>query len=370
MSQPAHAKRSDQSTSVLTVAEKYMALVAEEAMGVGHGIADAAHSVWDTVTGFFGGGGGEKTGGGVTDDGVKTADKGADKGADDQGTGITLDAAKKHVDDAKKDAGQDAGAKTEAKGKPGGASGLHKTKSADDLVATFGTAAEAGDHQKSISVYYTDGLKKVEKKDGAGNTVMHKGKAVTETVEKDQAELDQAVMKTSKIPVHEKIAPLFTEIFEAIKTDGTWRHILERPWAYTPRENRNNATEWSIHSWGTAMDVNATTNPNGRDGGTAHQNAIQSYFTSRGFTWLEHSDAMHFQYHDGNAPQINNADLDDIKAGKISGTNVKTLLVDIKNSRKKAAASLAKAKSESSKKRFQARIDRLDEMATYLGGNS
>ncbi len=367
MSEPATARRSDQSHTFLTVAEKYMALVAEEAMGIGHGIAEGAHAVWDGVSSFFGFGGAHDTG---ADKGKADQGGAGGGGGGDEGMGISLDGAKKHVEEAKKQAGQEATAKAPAKGKPGGASGLHKTNGPDDLVATFGTAAEAGQHQKDITVYYTDGLKKVEKKDGAGNPVLHKGKPVMETVEKDQAELDQAAMKTKKIPVHEKIAPLFSEIFEAIKTDGAWRHILEMPWSYTPRENRNNATEWSIHSWGTAMDVNATTNPNGRDGGTAHQNAIQTYFTSRGFTWLEHSDAMHFQYHDGNAPQITNADLDDIKAGKISGTNVKTLLVDIKNSRAKAVASLAKAKSESSKKRYQARIDRLDEMATYLGGNA
>lgn len=240
--------------------------------------------------------------------------------------------------------------------------GAKKTHGADDLVATYGTVQEAAKQQTDIEVTYLDGLVMKEKRKG------NKTKLVKTDQEKPQEELDKEAMKTRRIPVHSKAAPLFREIFAEIKESGDWRHILELPWAYTPRENRNNSTEWSIHSWGTAMDVNPETNPNGRDGATAHQEHVAKHFTSRGFLWLEHTDAMHFQYHTGGAPKISDDEIAQIKAGQHSGTTTRALMADLKNNLTKAKARLEKVKSEAKKAGIQRRIDRIEAMLKLLGG--
>lgn len=364
MSQPTRESRKDHDHSLLQTAEDYARLLAEEALETGEsiveGMAGAAHKVWDRVMGSH-----EEDQGaakGKSQSPAKTTEPAPDN--TETSTGPTLADALQHVAELKKEAGQ-----PEGKTPPAKNSGLKKTQGPEDLVATFGTVAEAGQQLGNLTVYYCDGLKLKPKLDKQGHPVLGKdGKPKLERTNeaKEDAELEKEAMRSSTIPVHRKIAPLFQEIFDAIKAGGDWRHILERPWSYTPRENRNNATEWSIHSWGTAIDVNAITNPNGVDGATEHQKKIEGYFTSRNFTWLLHSDAMHFQYHDGGAPKISDADIADIKAGKVSGTNVRTLIVDVNNSLKKARAKLAKAKREPEKQRHQARIDRLEEMLKLL----
>ncbi len=268
--------------------------------------------------------------------------KGADGDGDDEGDeaeaegGTTPEQAAKHVEQAKSHAGgdakdaDDAGDKHDKPKAPPGSKGFHKTKDAKDLVETYGTVAEAGDQQGHVNVYWVDGLN-YEKRYS-----QKKKKWVKDfTGEKDQAELD-AIEKpnTGQMSCHKKIQPLFQQIFDEILANGDWNHILQKPGCHVPRENRNNSVEWSIHSWGTAIDVNAETNPNktGPKGGTSHQKAIQHYFTEKGFTWLADKDAMHFQYHDGSAPKISDKDIGDIAAGKVGGLSdpVNSLKKDIK----------------------------------------
>ncbi len=195
----------------------------------------------------------------------------------------------------------DKGAAPAAKAKTGGG-GAHKTKGPEDLVATYGTVAEADKRQGKVTVKWVEGLK-TEKR----GRKEHK-------IAEARDDVEQLEPKTQSIPVHEKLAPTFQSIFADIDKSGDWRFIWERPWAHNARQNRNKSTEWSVHSWGTAIDVNPTTNPNapGMKGysPTQGQKKIAEHFKSRGFTWLKDSDAMHFQYHTGGTPQISDAEID------------------------------------------------------------
>jgi hypothetical protein len=218
--------------------------------------------------------------------------------------------------------------KDEPKKTKGDSGGAKKTSGPKDLVETYGTVEEAEHLQESVEVYWVDGLK----------TEKHGKK--TEKIAEEVDNVDQLEMKSQKIPVHKKVAPMFREIFQEILAAGDWKNILERPWAHTPRQNRNNATEWSIHSWGTAMDVNPTTNPNVGQleasqkknyKASDRQQKIAKYFTARNFTWLEDSDAMHFQLHSGGAPKFTDDDIEQIRTGKFTGsTSKKQLSSDVR----------------------------------------
>jgi|GEM_PF-4058322 len=187
-----------------------------------------------------------------------------------------------------------------------GGGGAKKTHGPEDLVATYGTVGEAAKRQGSVEVNWVEGLKAEERH---GKT--HKTNEEVDSTEKLE-------MKSQSIPVHEKLVPVFSSVFNSIRAKGDWKHILERPWAHNARQNRNKPTEWSVHSWGTAMDVNPATNPNspGAKGysPSARQNIIAEHFKAAGFTWLKDSDAMHYQYRSGGTPKISDEEIDAIVA--------------------------------------------------------
>jgi hypothetical protein len=234
------------------------------------------------------------------------------------------------------------------------ASSAKLTTSPEDLVATYGPVSDVKHHLADINVYWIKGLE----------TRDHR------LTEKGKADEDKENMQKGSIPVHALIAPLMQAVFDEIRESGDYRHILEKPWAYTPRENRNNASEWSVHSWGTAIDVNATTNPNGGKVPTEHQQKVQSHFTKHGFQWLEHSDAMHFQYHSLHAgtPKITDADIADIQAGKLGrNTDAKTLLHDVEHSIANVQKRMAGGKP-GQHQQLEHVLARLEEMQKKLKG--
>jgi hypothetical protein len=257
-------------------------------------------------------------------------------------------------------AGDGANANVGEKPPAAGSGGAKKTSGAKDLVETYGTVDDVSRKRLTVDipVHFVDGLKRSAK-----------GKKIPE--ERDDVDELKKITKTT--PVHTKVAPLFREIFAAIDSSGDWKNILEHPWAYNPRQNRNNASEWSIHSWGTAIDVNATTNPNDGSGATDRQQEVARHFLSRGFTWLQHSDAMHFQYHDGSAPRITDEEVDAIKAGKHKGTSARSLTKDVAKSLAKAKAKLAREKKKKKPRRvamYEARVGRLELMLEVLTGQA
>jgi peptidoglycan hydrolase-like protein with peptidoglycan-binding domain len=275
---------------------------------------------------------------------------------EDEKVQVTMADADKHVEVARKEEGhveqKEAAPAAKKKDKePPNSAGLHVTHGPDDLVKTFGTAPNAGNHQTMVPVYYTDGLVT----EGKG-----KHKHVEEKSDDVLQGLDESAMIKGKMQCHEKLAPVFTSIFEEIKAAGDWRYVLQRPGSYCARQNRNAPDQWSIHSWGTAVDINATTNPNGQTFATKNQHKIEHYFTGRGFLWLEHSDAMHFQYHKGSAPQINDDDIAAIKADKPGMSEAKRSLVsDIKKVLDKVKAGKKKMNPE--------RVKHLEDMIAKMG---
>ena len=222
-----------------------------------------------------------------------------------------------------------------------------KTSGAKDL-ARDGRHRRGGRREPRVR----DGLLGGRAQEGGGED----GKKHKTTDEVD--DVDKLPMLQQRIPVHKKIAPLFTEIFEKDQGVRRLQAHPNPPWSPNARQNRNNPTQWSIHSWGTLST--STPRPTRTSASPATRAStprqrppeiVAKHFTSRGFVWLDDFDAMHFQYHVGGAPSITEDEIaenvaDDKRKEKdktYSGTSSRSLAADTKRNLKLAAADRRRA---------------------------
>lgn len=102
--------------------------------------------------------------------------------------------------------------------------------------------------------------------------------------------------------VHKDIAPLVQGFVNEITAKGYKLAGRADDWGYCLRANRNNPNVLSNHSWGLAIDLNATTNPNTHDN-KVHTDMPKWVIEAGrrwGFTWGgdyrgRTKDPMHFE---------------------------------------------------------------------------
>lgn len=104
--------------------------------------------------------------------------------------------------------------------------------------------------------------------------------------------------KQVNVRCHKKVAPILKAVFDDIYKDGKSEHIHSYDGCYVYRTKRKNSKQLSVHSWGIAIDINASGNPMGKKLVVSDsQKILAPYFERHGFYWgANFNDAMHFQY--------------------------------------------------------------------------
>lgn len=102
--------------------------------------------------------------------------------------------------------------------------------------------------------------------------------------------------KRGRLWVNRDIAPIIESAFNQIADEGLSSHIKTYDGCFNVRKIRGASTQWSIHSWALAIDLNAATNAMGSTP-TMNQRVVQ-IFEAHGFIWggrFKRKDGMHFQ---------------------------------------------------------------------------
>lgn len=103
--------------------------------------------------------------------------------------------------------------------------------------------------------------------------------------------------------VHRGVATLFTSFINEIAWRGYVLDNVADDWGYAHRYIRGSTTALSNHSWGLAIDLNATTNPMTSDGRvhTDMPSWVVAVASKYGFFWggnysAARKDPMHFEF--------------------------------------------------------------------------
>jgi len=101
----------------------------------------------------------------------------------------------------------------------------------------------------------------------------------------------------SKIKVHKKVASYFIKAFKIIKENNLLNKIKTFDGTFNPRHmNWDPSKPLSFHSWGIAIDLNASENPLGGPASDANKELWEKAFKPAGFRWLGPVyDPMHFE---------------------------------------------------------------------------
>lgn len=105
---------------------------------------------------------------------------------------------------------------------------------------------------------------------------------------------DRDVLVT-KVRIHYKLVPSLGRIFDRLHDDGNWPLLLSFDGTYVWRAKRN-GEKLSTHSWGIAIDLNASTNQLGSRGDMPVE--VIRAFGEEGWEWggdWHRPDPMHFQ---------------------------------------------------------------------------
>jgi hypothetical protein len=98
--------------------------------------------------------------------------------------------------------------------------------------------------------------------------------------------------------IHRLAAPSLEKALREIKAKGWADKIRSFEGGYYPRYVRGSTTNLSSHSYGTSIDINAGTNPQGGRP-TPNQTDIASIFERNGWYWgnrFSFPDPMHFEF--------------------------------------------------------------------------
>ena len=102
--------------------------------------------------------------------------------------------------------------------------------------------------------------------------------------------------KVSRIRCHVRLVDAFRVVFERLHGRGLWPEVRTFDGCFAYRPQRGSAGKLSLHAWGAAIDLNASTNPLGVVG-DMHPGVVEA-FEEQGFVWggrWRRPDGMHFQ---------------------------------------------------------------------------
>lgn len=102
-------------------------------------------------------------------------------------------------------------------------------------------------------------------------------------------------IKVIRIRIHRKLVPSLTNVFNRIYLNGQWEQLTSFDGTYAWRPKRT-SSKLSLHCWGAAIDLNASSNPLGGLGDMPWQ--IINAFNQEGWEWggeWKYADPMHFQ---------------------------------------------------------------------------
>lgn len=94
---------------------------------------------------------------------------------------------------------------------------------------------------------------------------------------------------------HVKMVERFEAVFQELYWEGLWPLLRTFDGIYNYRR-KTKGGDWSTHSWGIAIDLNASTNGYGTAGDMPAK--VINVFKKHGFTHLK-NDPMHFQFCSG-----------------------------------------------------------------------
>jgi LysM repeat protein len=107
---------------------------------------------------------------------------------------------------------------------------------------------------------------------------------------------DVPLLPHHRIRCHKLLAPIFVNVFTEIQHSGLSDLIHSYDGCFFPRHKMHDPTrDLSVHSWGIAIDINASTNQPGTKGDMDPR--VIEIFQAHGFYWGGNfADPMHFQY--------------------------------------------------------------------------
>lgn len=109
--------------------------------------------------------------------------------------------------------------------------------------------------------------------------------------------IDFAGMPVKRIRCHKLVGPSLLAVFEELRVLGLGGEVQEFNGVYAFRQKRTNPREFSVHTFGAAIDLNASRNPLG--GVSSQHPAVIATFKDAGWTWGGDfhgtKDCMHFQ---------------------------------------------------------------------------
>lgn len=106
--------------------------------------------------------------------------------------------------------------------------------------------------------------------------------------------------RVSRVRCHRVMAVPLGAVFFELHHRGLWKELHEYGGCYEFRTQRGSAEKLSLHAFGAAIDLNPSTNQQGRRGDI--QPSVVAVFEAHGFTWggrWTRPDPMHFQFASG-----------------------------------------------------------------------
>lgn len=109
--------------------------------------------------------------------------------------------------------------------------------------------------------------------------------------------LDFGGSPVRRVRCHRLVGPSLLEVLSDLMSQGLGGEVQEFNGIYAFRQKRTNAREFSVHTFGAAIDLNASRNPLG--GESSQHPAVIATFKDHGWTWGGDfhgtKDPMHFQ---------------------------------------------------------------------------
>lgn len=99
-----------------------------------------------------------------------------------------------------------------------------------------------------------------------------------------------------KIYLHKDFQPMLTAAFKALVANGCYREIKTFDGCFNIRHVRGGYSVLSVHSWGTAIDLNARDNPMATSGKWSKMfiDTMTRHGLYAGQSWSGRKDPMHF----------------------------------------------------------------------------